>query len=260
MMDHLEILREATTAAKVFICDNSVCREAGDLEGIELGGSDLLRACGSVKGAAASINGDEVFKIIFHGSNVTVAFVKQPEDTICLLWQEQIATLVQLNRVDTAVKNMLEPPVTAEPPKEEKVETPEPEPPVPQEETASAYKEPEPEKLPEEEKIEPPPPEIVPEKTEPQPPTKKITYEAEAIDRIESVLEKYLDDFSSVIFDNEISDLGLKLKGAESFSKDQIDMLVKKLHDAASLIVGGTTAHEMQEDIMKSIKDAEREA
>ncbi|MBN2362558.1 hypothetical protein JXL83_00325 [candidate division WOR-3 bacterium] len=258
MMDPLEILREATAAAKVFICDNSICREAGDLEGIELGGSDLLRACGSVKGAAASINGDEVFKIIFHGSNVTVAFVKQPLDTICLLWQEQIATLVQLNRVDVAVKNMLEPPVAAEPPKEEKAETPEP--PVTPEETATAYKEPEPEKPPEEEKIEPPPPEIVPEKTVPEPSAKKITYDAEAIDMIESVLEKYLDDFSSVIFDNEISDLGLKLKGAESFSKDQIDLLIKKLHDAASLIVGGTTAHEMQEDIMKSIKDAEREA
>ncbi|MBN1619315.1 hypothetical protein JW890_01190 [candidate division WOR-3 bacterium] len=289
MMEPLDILREATAAAKVFNCENSTCRESGELINSELGPSALLRACGSVKGASVSISGDEIFKIIFHGSNINVAFVKQQNGMLGLVWQEAIESQIQISRIDAAIKSILEAekaPTKPEPEVHEpeihepevhepEVPKPAPEEPAPASVESSAITEsstgfessdkaelPPPEK---EEEIspkekEPPPPEKFAEKPPViEPPKKTHVYNPEVIGRIEEVLEKYLEDFSSVIFDNEISDLGIKIKGAEFFSAEQIELLVKKLHDAASLIVGGGTAEQMQEDILQSIKDNERE-
>ncbi|MBN1150514.1 hypothetical protein JXA84_04750 [candidate division WOR-3 bacterium] len=254
-MEPLEILREATTASKVFCCDNSSCKESGELN-LDLDKNAFLRACGSVKGAAASIEGEDIQKIIFHGVNITVAFMKQESDTIGVVWQEPISSLIQLGRLDGALKKMLEtPPPQPEEQKQPEIQAPpteEPEEKEPEKfEKEPMQREPEIEvkEKPSEPKIEQPPPPVV-----------KFIYAAEVMDRIENLLEKYLEDFSTVIFENEISDLGLSLKGAQSFTKEQIVTLIDKLHDAASLMIGGSTANDMKEEILKNIKDTEREA
>lgn len=257
-MEPLEILKEATTAAKVFSCDNSLCREKGELD-LDLDNNAFLRACGSVKGAVASIGGEDIQKIIFHGSNITVAFLKQESETIGVVWQDPISSLMQLNRIEGALKKIHEtPPFLPEEQKMPEIQTPPFEEPEKPEE-----KEPE---IIERQTIQPEPEIKVKEKTPepkkepPKPPAPKIVYAAQVMERIENVLEKYLEDFSTIIFENEISDLGLKLKGEESYTKEQIEFLVDKLHNAASLMIGGSTANEMKEEIFSNIKNTEREA
>ena len=283
-MTEAEALKEATGAAFAFQPQPDKCRRFG-LWKDDVKDNDLVRAIGSLKGAISSIPECSVKAIILRATDGSASFVNIDQKYIGLTWEEDISSLLQLRRIEAMIKTLQEQPETLQPsaevaekeeeiaePEEEKEEQPSIEsllevekeavsPPQPE---AKPEPEPEPTPEPEPEPVPEPEPEPVPEPEpepvpQPEPPQPELIYSEEVINAIALVLEKYLEDFSDAILENELTDLGINPDKQTEFKGTKIKTLVDKLHNSTSLLIGPSSASDMKEEVLKAIVDFARE-
>lgn len=253
-MNEAEALIEATGATFAFHSTPEKCRRFGIWKD-EIKDNDLIRAVGALKGAISSLTENDIKTVIIKSDEGSASFVNNDNDFIGLIWQEDISSLMQLKRIDSVIKTLHEKvteeniPVTEITEKEEVKEQPELDELLPVEKKEK-------QQVQEEIKKE------VIEKTEvviEEIKKKDIFYSSKCIDIIADILNNYLEDFSDVILDNELSDLDMNPEKTDEFKQGEIDSLIEKLYNSTSLLIGPSSASELKDRILKSVKDFARE-
>ncbi len=253
-MNEAEALIEATGATFAFRSTPEKCRRFGIWKD-EIKDNDLIRAVGALKGAISSLTENDIKTVIIKSDEGNASFVNIDNDFIGLIWQEDISSIMQLRRIDSVVKSLHEIVTKEKIPESEIIEKKEvkkqPEPdellPAEKEEKQQVQKEIKKEVIEEiKEEVE------AIEK-------KEIFYSSKCIDIIADILNNYLEDFSDVILDNELSDLDMDPEKTDEFKQGEIEALIEKLYNSTSLLIGPSSASEVKDRILKSVKDFARE-